>query len=309
MKTSHPTVSGGQAPVPQKKQPSAVWDISGKTVLVTGATSGIGLEASVKLARAGARVVMVGRDARKTAACVADVKTRAGRGEVASLLCDFSSQADIRRLAETFRAGHSRLDVLVNNAGTVFAKRTMTADGIEATFAVNHLGSFLLTNLLLDLIVGSAPARIVNVSSIGHYLGTMDFSDLGFEKGYTISAAYKRSKLGNMLFTRELARRLEDRGVTVNALHPGAVATGIWSHAPAWSKPFIWLLSPLLISSEKGGDNLARLVMAPELDGLTGRYFNMKKECRPSSLALDPALAAKLWEVSAKLTGMGRAGA
>lgn len=280
------------------------WDIRGKTVLITGATSGIGLEASVKLARAGAKVVMVGRDARKTDACVTNVKMRAGTNAVTALLCDFSSQADIRRLANAFRAEHSQLDVLVNNAGTVFAKRTLTEDGIEATFAVNHLAPFLLTNLLLDLIVRSAPARIVNVSSIGHYYGTMDFNDLGFAKRYTTVAAYERSKLGNMLFTRELARRLNGRGVTVNALHPGAVATGIWNHAPAWSKPFIKMLSFLLISSEAGGDNLARLVIAPELDGLTGRYFNMKKEQPPSRLALDEALSAQLWEVSAKLTGL-----
>ncbi len=280
------------------------WDVAGKTILVTGATSGIGLEASVLLARKGASVVMVGRDAKKTEACVAQVKERAGSQAVRGLLCDFTRQAEIRKLAAEVLATCPQLHVLVNNAGTVYAERTLTPDGIESTFAVNHLGYFLLTNLLLERIVESAPARIVNVASQGHYRGTLNFDDLGFAKGgYGTMAAYARSKLGNVLFTNELARRLAGRGVTVNSLHPGAVATNIWSHGPRWAVPIIkYLLSWSFISAAKGGENLARLALAPELDGVTGKYFDQQSEKTASALALDEALAKKLWTASEELT-------
>src|SRR2546425_1076946 len=209
----------------------------GKTVVITGATSGIGLEAAVALAREGARVVLVGRNPGKTAAAVAEVRKRSGSAAVESLLCDFSSQESIRKLAGDLRARCERIDVLVNNAGGVYPRRTLTGDRIESTFAVNHLGYFLLTNLLTDLLVKSAPARIVNVASAAHYRGTLDLDDLGFERGYQLMKAYSRSKLANVLFTRELARRLSGKGVTVNALHPGTVATGMWNAAPLWVRP------------------------------------------------------------------------
>ena len=282
------------------------WDVRGKTILVTGATSGIGLEASVELARRGARVVMVGRDAARTEAARATVAERSGSREVTHLLCDFASQVAIRDLARTFRAGHDRLDVLVNNAGGVNKARRLTADGIEATFAVNHLGYFLLTTLLLDLIVKSAPARVVSVASIGHRRGTMDFDDLGFERGYGIMRAYARSKLANVLFSAELARRLAGTGVTSNSLHPGGVATNIWSGAPLWAKPIIFLLlRPRLISVEKGAATLVQLVADPALDGVTGQYFEEGKLSTPAPLALDPALARRLWEVSESLVQAG----
>src|SRR6185295_9334826 len=215
--------------MPGSKEARVAWDIRGKTVLVTGATSGIGLEASVALARQGARVIMVGRNQAKTEAARADVASRSGSKEVSYLLTDFASQASVRALADAVRSRADRLDVLVNNAGGVNKARTVTADGIETTFAVNHLGYFLLTNLLLDLVVKSAPARIVTVASVGHRRGTMDFDDLGFARGYSIMKAYARSKLANVLFAAELARRLAGTGVTSNSLHPGAVATNIWS--------------------------------------------------------------------------------
>ena len=274
-----------------------------KTILVTGATSGIGLEASVTLAREGHKVVLVGRDEAKTRRTVDEVKQRSGSSNVDSLLCDFSSQASIRALAEAYRAKYDRLDVLVNNAGTVNEHRTVTNDGIESTFAVNHLGYFLLTNLLLELIVKSAPSRIVVVSSAGHYRGTMDLEDLGFEKGrYGIMKAYTRSKLANVMMTRSLAKRLEGKGVLVNSLHPGGVATHIWDRAPKWSQPILAVVKKLvLITPEQGGKTLTYLATSPEVEGTTGKYFekNKQKGCAP--LARDEALAEKLWVKSAEL--------
>lgn len=281
------------------------WDVIGKTVLITGATNGIGLEAAVALARRGARIVMVGRDAVRTEAAVANVRTRSGSSEVSYLLCDFSSQKAIRGVAKAFLAGHDRLHVLVNNAGGVNKKRWLTEDGIEATFAVNHLGYFLLTNLLLDRLVESAPARVVSVASIGHRRGTLDFDDLGYENGYGVMKAYTRSKLANVLFAAELSRRLQGTGVTSNSLHPGVVATNIWSGAPAWAKPLIRILyRPFFISAEKGAETVVQLAASPELEGVTGRYFEEGKLAEPSPLARDEALAKRLWEVSASLTGL-----
>jgi len=282
------------------------WDVNGKTVLLTGATSGIGLEASVELARRGAKMVLVGRNPEKTRGAVEDVKARGGASDVTHLLCDFSSQEAIRRLAADYRNRHDRLDVLVNNAGTVYRKRTLTPDGIEATFAVNHLGYFLLTNLLLDVIRKSAPSRIVTVASIGHRGGTLDFDNLGFERGgYRIMRAYARSKLANVLFAAELSRRLAGTGVTSNSLHPGGVNTNIWSGAPTYMKPFITLLlKPFLISAKEGGDTIVQLAADPALDAVTGRYFEKKRPVAPAPLAEDEALARRLWEVSARLVNL-----
>jgi retinol dehydrogenase-14 len=279
------------------------WSIDGKTVLVTGGTSGIGFEAAISLARLGARITIVGRDAAKAERSAALIGERSGR-EIAALACDFSSQASIRKLAAEVLARYPRLDVLVNNAGGVWKSRSLTVDGIESTFAVNHLGYFLLTNLLLDRIVASGPARIVNVASIGHRRASMDFADLGYEKGYFVMKAYMRSKLGNVLFTNELARRLAGRGVTVNSLHPGSVATNIWSGAPGWAKPIITLLlRPFFISAAKGAERVVQLATSPDLDAVTGAYFEDGRAVTPSRLALDEALAKRLWTVSAELVG------
>ena len=276
--------------------------LAGKTVLVTGATSGIGWEASVSFARMGACLVMVGRDAGKTAEKVEEVRQRSGSRAVDSLLCDFSSQAQVRRLAEEFRARYQKLHVLVNNAGTVFTKRTLTADGIESTFAVNYLGAFLLTNLLLDLLKASAPARVIVVTSSGHYSGTMDFDDLGFEHGYQIMRAYGRSKLAAVLFTRELAKRLKGTGVTVNALHPGAVATSIWDRAPAYTRPIFSLAKRLfMITPAAGAETIVYLATSPEVEGKSGLYFERNRPKFPSRLAQDDAVAQRLWAESARL--------
>ncbi len=258
--------------------------------------------ASIELAKQGATIVMVARDGKKLEAARAEVVERSGSSAVETLLCDFASQQQIRKLAAEYRARHDRLDVLVNNAGLVSDTRVVTEDGIELTFAVNHLGYFLLTNLLLDLVVKSAPARIVNVASIGHRSGTLDFDDLGYEKGgYWIMKAYSRSKLGNVLFTAELARRLGKKGVTVNCLHPGAVATGIWSHAPWYARPVLAAAKLFMLTPEQGADRILHLAAGDDVDGQSGGYYENNKRVAPSKRAQDEALAKRLWEVSAKL--------
>jgi len=280
----------------------------GKTVVITGATSGIGLEAAAALAGMGARVVLVGRDAAKTARVVESVRQRSGSTQVEPALGDFSSQASIRKLAAELRARCDKIHVLVNNAGGVWPERTLTGDGIERTFAVNHLGYFLLTNLLLDVLVASAPARIVNVASVAHYRGTLDFDDLGFERGgYQIMRAYARSKLANVLFTRELAKRLAGKGVTVNALHPGAVATNIWSASPAWIRPVLAIAKLFMLSPRAGAQRIVYLASSPEVEGTSGSYFENNQIRTPSGRARDDALAARLWSESARMVGLGAA--
>jgi NAD(P)-dependent dehydrogenase (short-subunit alcohol dehydrogenase family) len=222
-------------------------------------------------------------------------------------LCDFADQSAVRRLADDLLRTCDRIDVLVNNAGTVFARRTLTADGIESTFAVNHLGGLLLTELLLDRIRESAPARIVFTSSEGHYSGTLDLDDVGFERGYSIMRAYARSKLANVLTARLLARRLEGSRVTVNALHPGAISTNIWSRAPWFARPVLAVLKRRMESPAVGGSRLAYLATSPEVEGQTGGYYQRNRLREPSELARDDALAERLYVASAGLTGLDAA--
>ena len=279
--------------------------ISGKTAVVTGASSGLGLEASVKLAGLGADLVLVARDRRRGEAAVATVKKRSGSNAVSLMLCDFASLAQIRRLAAEVMASRSKLHILVNNAGSVNAKREITQDGIERTFAVNHLAPFLLTTLLLDSLKRSAPARVVTVASIAQARGDMPFDDLQFEHGgYAIMRAYARSKLANVLFTRELARRLAGTSVTANCLHPGAVATNIWSHAPWYARPLLSVAKLFMISAEQGADAIVHLAASPEVEGLTGGYYERTRRVAPSLIAQDEATSAKLWECSAALVGL-----
>src|SRR4051794_30214859 len=276
-----------------------------KVIVITGASDGIGLECASQLAAQGHHLVMVGRTPAKLEAAVARVLRESPGVPVESFVCDFASFKAVRELAADLLAAYPQIDVLVNNAGTVFDKRTLTGDGIEATFAVNHLAGFLLTELLLDRLVESAPARIVTTSSIGHFSGTMDFDDLGFESGYQIMRAYSRSKLANVLHTRHLARRLDGTGVTANCLHPGAVATNIWSGAPWFARPVLAVAKRLMmVSPQTGGERLAFLATSPAVEGETGGYYEQDQRKDPSGLAQDDEVAERLDTVSRELVGL-----
>ena len=275
-------------------------------IVITGASDGIGLEASSQLAAQGHHVVMVGRTPAKVEAAVARVRAESPGVPIESFLCDNTSLRDVRRLADDLLAAYPRIDVLVNNAGTVFDKRTVTDDGIEATFQVNHLAGFLLTELLLDRLQESAPARIVTTASIGHFNGTMDFDDLGFEHGYQIMRAYGRSKLANVLTTRKLARRLDATQVTANCLHPGVVRTNIWNGAPWFARPVLAVAKRvMMVSPETGGERIAHLATSPAVEGRSGGYYEQDSVKEPSSLAQDDAVGDRLDQVSRDLVGLG----
>lgn len=275
--------------------------MQGKICLITGGTNGIGKSTALALARMGATVVIVGRDAQKTAQVVDEIRTASGTRTGDSLLADLSSQQDVRRLAEAFKSKYAHLHVLLNNAGGVFMQRQLSADGIEMTFALNHLAYFLLTNLLLDTLKASAPARVINVSSGGHAAGKIEFDNLQGERGYS-AGAYGNSKLANILFTVELACRLEGTGVTANALHPGLVNTGFGQNNPGLLMKLFGVVMPLIgRSPEKGAATSIHLASSPEVENVTGQYFVDSKVTPPAPQATDLTVAKKLWEVSAEM--------
>jgi retinol dehydrogenase 14 len=278
--------------------------MAGRTCLVTGATSGIGKATATGLARLGAEVMVVARDPARGQATVAEIQAATGNPRVGLLLADLASQASIRRAAEEYRREHDRPHVLVNNAGGYWATRHVTVDGLELTFALNHLAYFLLTNLLLDLLRASAPSRIVNVTSSAQALGNIHFDDLQFERRYRGQPAYNQSKLANVLFTYELARRLEGSGVTVNCAAPGVTRTNFGRDD---SGPVMRLLTPLgrpfIRSPEQGADTPLYLAASPDVEGVTGRYYASRRARRSSRRSYDPELARRLWRVSEELTG------
>jgi retinol dehydrogenase-14 len=249
--------------------------------------------------------VMVGRDRGKGEAAMAEIKEKSANASVDLMLADVSSQEQIRRLADEFKEAYPRLDVLINNAGVFRSKRITSADGIEMTFAVNHLAYFLLTNLLLDALKASAPSRIVNVSSGEQRNATIDFDNLQGEKGYKGAKAYSQSKLATILFTYELARRLEGTEVTANCQHPGVVRTNLGSGVSGVFGFMVRALTPLMKSPEKGAETSIYLASSPEVEGVSGRYFVKKDEARSSDVSYDKRLARRLWEVSAELTNLG----
>ena len=281
------------------------WSLEGKRCVVTGATSGIGRATAVGLAAEGARVAIVCRSRARGEETVAEIEERTGSKAVELFLADLSSQAAIRQVARELLTRCPRIDVLVNNAGVVELRRRESTDGIESTWAVNHLGYFLLTNLLLDRIRESAPARIVNVASDAHrFVRSLDPDHPEGDGRYRWWQAYGRSKLANLLFTRELARRLEGSRVTVNAVHPGAVSTRLGQHNAWWAVPLTRLLGIFFKSPEQGAATSLHLAQEPELAGVTGRYYADCKETRPTALACDDALAARLWTASAHQVGL-----
>src|SRR5215210_6725935 len=276
-----------------------------KICLITGATSGIGRATAMGLANMGASVVMVGRDRGRGEAVMAEIKEKNGNASVALMLADLSSQQEIRRLSDEFKEADPRLDVLINNAGVIRSERITTQDGLETTFAVNHLAYSLLTKLLLDVLEASAPSRIVNVASGDHTNGTIDFDDLQGEKRYKGPKAYSQSKLATVLFTYELARRLEGTGISANCLHPGGripVRTNLGSGVTGIFGFMVRALRPVMISPEKGAETSVYLASSPEVEGLSGRYFVKKAEARSSEVSYDERIARRLWEVSAALT-------
>ena len=276
-------------------------NMNGKICLITGATNGIGKATAQALAQIGATVVIVGRDHRKTSRVVEEIRAASGNNNVDSLLADLSSQQEVRRLAMEFKSKYSHLHVLLNNAGAVFMKRQLSVDGIEMTFALNHLAGFLLTNLLLDTIKASAPARIINVSSDAHASGKIEFDNLQGERKYS-PRVYENSKLANILFTMELARRMEGTGVTVNALHPGFVATGFGTNNGKVMAALVNIFAPLIARSPaKGAETSIYLASSRSAESITGKYFHDAQVIPAAPQATDMVVARKLWAVSAEM--------
>ena len=278
--------------------------MSGRVCVVTGASSGIGRATARALACLGATLAVVCRDRGRGEETVAALRTESGNAAVALFLADLSSQAEIRRLAAELSECYPAVHVLVNNAGVVNLRRSTTVDGIETVFAVNHLAYFLLTHLLLERLRGSAPARIVNVASDAHRFGTIDLDDLGHARRYRAMRVYGSSKLANILFTYELARRLEGTRVTANCLHPGAVATRLGQNNGRLATALTKLLRPFFRTPEQGAATAIYLASSPAVEGVSGRYFVDCKEARSSRASYDTDLALRLWHASARLTGI-----
>ncbi len=279
--------------------------MTGKTVSITGGTGGIGRAAAIGLAAMGARVGITGRDRTRAEEAATAIVRKSGNPAVDVFVADMSSQAEIHRLATEVLFAYPRLDVLLNNVGGFWAHRHMTADGLEHTFALNHLEPFLLTSLLLERLVASAPARVVTVSSGAQSSGKIDFDDLMGKQKYSGSRAYDQSKLANVMFTYELARRLEGTGVTSTALHPGLTNTAFSGEDPARAfAPIVALLRPFMRSPQRGADTAVYLASSPEAEGLTGRYFANRKAKETHKSSYDTAITARLWQVSTDLVGL-----
>jgi len=277
----------------------------GKIVLITGGTGGIGKATAIGLARLGARVGITGRDVARTGQVAADIRAASGNPAVDPFAADMSSQAEVRRLAVAVLETYPRLDVLINNVGGFWAHRHPTADGLERTFALNHLAPFLLTNLLLDRLKASAPARVVTVSSGAQSAGRIDFNDLQSARNYSGQRAYSQSKLANIMFTNELARRLEGTGVTASSVHPGVVRTNFGAEDQAWLFTVVSkVVLPFLKTPAQGAQTSIYLASSPDVDGVTGQFFAGGKPKTANRVAYDTDMTARLWSVSADLVGM-----
>jgi NAD(P)-dependent dehydrogenase (short-subunit alcohol dehydrogenase family) len=276
----------------------------GKTCVITGATSGIGLAAAVALAARGAKLALIGRDRARGEAALARLRAAAPDARVTMHYSDLLRMAEVRRLGAELLTAYPRIDVLINDAGALFQRREVTADGLERTFALNHVAYFLLTQLLRERLVASAPARVVSVASRAHEGAVLDFDDLNLERGYSGWTAYSRSKLANILFTRELARRLEGTGVTANCLHPGFVASRFGDNNGGLFRWGLVIAKRLTaISERRGAETVVYLASDPGVGKTTGGYFAGSKPATPSAAAQDDGAAQRLWEISAALTG------
>ena len=279
--------------------------MTGKTVLVTGGTGGIGRAAAIGLGSMGARVGITGRDRVRAEAAAAEISDESGNPAVDVFVADMSSQAEVRRLAREVLTAYPRLDVLLNNVGGFWSHRHVTADGLEHTFALNHLAPFLLTSLLLERLKASAPARVVTVSSGAQSMGRIDFDDLMGERKYSGQTAYNQSKLANVMFTYELAKRLKGTGVTATALHPGMTNTAFSAEDPSRAfAPLVAVMRPFMRSPKKGAATPVYLASSPDAEGLTGQYFADRKAKESHKSSYDTAATARLWRVSADLVGL-----
>ncbi|XP_046401443.1 retinol dehydrogenase 13-like [Ischnura elegans] len=299
------------------KRFEAPTQVNGKVVIVTGSNTGIGLETAREMARRGAKVIMACRDGSKCEKAREQIVLETKNKYVYCRTCDLSSLESVRNFVERFNKEEQRLDILINNAGVMRCPRSLTKEGIEMQLGVNHMAHFLLTNLLLEKLVSSAPSRIINVSSIAHKRGKINKEDLNSEKNYDPAAAYNQSKLANVLFTRELARKLEGTGVTVNALHPGIVNTEIIRHMSFFNsyfsaifiKPFVWMF---VRSPARGAQTTLYAALDESLEKVTGKYFSDCEEQEVAEQGRDDAMAKWLWKVSERWTrlddqsGMGK---
>jgi NAD(P)-dependent dehydrogenase (short-subunit alcohol dehydrogenase family) len=278
--------------------------MGGKVALVTGGTSGIGKATAMALSAMGSDVVVVGRDRERGERAAAEIRAQTG-GRVDLALADLSSQAEVRAFAEEFERRYDRLDVLVNNAGLVQSTRTETADGLESTFAINHLAPFLLTNLLLGMLQQSVPSRVVTVSSEAERWGNIDFDDLQSKKNYRGFPVYGMTKLANIMFTYELAERLKGMGVAATCMHPGAVNTRFGTNNRGPMTILFRAFKPFMRTPEQGADTVIWLAYSPDVEGVSGRYYSDRKPIEPKKIANDPAARRRLWEESERLTGLG----
>jgi retinol dehydrogenase-12 len=269
--------------------------LAGKVCLITGGTSGIGKETARAIAKMDAHIVLAARNLDLAASVKQELTDSTGNPNIDIMLCDFVSFASIMTFAKSFQAKYDRLHILINNAGLMERERKVSRDGIELTFAVNHLAPFLLTKLLLPMMKASAPARIINVSSEAHRSGVINFDDLEGKQNYNIWRAYSQSKLANILFTRHLATMLRGTGVTANCLHPGVVATNFFRIIPA---PVRFFTDLFMLTPEKGAETTIYLASSPSVESVTGEYFNKKKISVTSKLAQDADTAERLWRVS-----------
>jgi NAD(P)-dependent dehydrogenase (short-subunit alcohol dehydrogenase family) len=279
--------------------------MAGRRVVLTGATSGIGQATAVALAGAGAALTLVCRSADRSEATRELIHQTAPGAAVDVVIGDLSIQSEVRSAAAQVLEDPRPIDLLLNNAGVTYLKYTTTADGLETTFAVNHLAYFLFTQLLLERVINSAPARIVNVASHAHKFSSMDWEHPNHEHDFSWMKVYGQSKLANILFTYELARRLEGTGVTVNCVHPGGVRTGLGANnAPRIHKLVMWLATPLMKTPEQGAQTSIYVATAPELANVTGKYFANSREATSSKESRDPAAALQLWQLSERMTGL-----